>query len=176
MGCYGTSARPIPTGCGGTYPQTWGICLWRSETSRSFVAASFQPDRLQGLVPSERTSTGEILDDTRRLRRPRHAPDVHLRAGKPALRLPTAKPAPGAMDRRVERSSRFGSFHSVEDHRIVPIEPLPKPRWPGTMGVAPLRTTQRSRSLCGSRQAWLWWLCTIRIRVSPMIRKLVSAS
>ena len=49
MGCYGTSARPIPTGCGGTYPQTWGICLWRSEMSRSFVAASFQPDRCRVL-------------------------------------------------------------------------------------------------------------------------------
>jgi hypothetical protein len=131
---------------------------------------------VQGLVPLERTSTGEILDDTRRLRRPRHASGVHLRAGKPALRLPTAKPAPGAMDRRVERRPRFGSFHSVEDHRVVPIEPPPRPRWPRTAGVAPLRTTQRSRSSCGSRQAWLWWLCIIRVRVSPMIRRLVSAS
>jgi hypothetical protein len=75
---------------------------------------------VQGLITWERTSTGEILDDTRRLRRARHAPGVHLRAGKPALRLPTAKPAPGAMDGRVERRPRFGSFHSVEDHRAVP--------------------------------------------------------
>ncbi len=75
---------------------------------------------VQGLIPSERTSTGEILDDTRRLRRPRHAPGVHLRAAKPVLRLPTAKPAPGAMDGRVERRPRFGSFHSVEDHGVVP--------------------------------------------------------
>ena len=77
---------------------------------------------VQCLVPSERTSTGEILDDTCRLRQARNVPikaGVHCRAGKPALRLSTAKPAPGAMDRRVERSSRFGSFHSVEDHRIV---------------------------------------------------------
>jgi len=88
------------------------------------VCRRFVPTGLvRGLVPSERTSTGEILDDTRRLRRARHAPGVHLRAGKPALRLPTAKPAPGAMDGRVERSPRFGSFgsfHSVEDHGVVP--------------------------------------------------------
>jgi hypothetical protein len=75
---------------------------------------------VRGLATLERTSTGEILDDTRRLRRARHAPGVHLRAGEPALRLPTAKPAPGAMDGRVERRPRFGSFHSVKDHRAVP--------------------------------------------------------
>jgi hypothetical protein len=45
----GTSARPIPAGCGGTYPQTWGICLWRAKMIGSFVAASFQPDRCRVL-------------------------------------------------------------------------------------------------------------------------------
>jgi hypothetical protein len=89
---------------------------------RSFVAASFQPDRCRVLPRRNEpararswTIPAACDDHATRLE-----PGVHLRAGKPALRLPTAKPAPGAMDGRVERRPRFGSFHSVEDHGVVP--------------------------------------------------------
>jgi hypothetical protein len=89
---------------------------------RSFVAASFQPDRCR--VLPRRNEPARARSWTIPAACDEHAtrlePGVHLRAGKPALRLPTAKPAPGAMDRRVERRPRFGSFHSVEDHRVVP--------------------------------------------------------
>jgi len=64
---------------------------------RSFVAASFQPDRLRGHATSERTSTG---------------------GGQTGTSPPDGQT--GAMDGRVERKPRFGSFHSVEDHRVVP--------------------------------------------------------
>jgi hypothetical protein len=50
---------------------------------------------VQGLVPSERTSTGEILGDTRRLRRARNVPEA---------RCPFPRGQPGA--RRDERSGR----------------------------------------------------------------------
>jgi hypothetical protein len=114
IGCYGTPARPIPTRCGSTYPQTWGI-LSVEIRDQPVVCRRFVPTgSVQGLVPSERTSTGEILDDTCRLRQARNVPikpGVHFRAGKPAL---------GAMNGRVERRPRFGSFHSVGDHRVVP--------------------------------------------------------
>ena len=69
---------------------------------------------VHGLVPSERTSTGEILDDTCCQRQARNVPikpGIHFRAGTPAL---------GTMNGRVERRPRFGSFHSVGDHHVVP--------------------------------------------------------
>ena len=78
---------------------------------RSFVAASFQPDRCRVLPRRNEPARARSWRITRRLRRLRHSPDVHLRAGQPA---------PGAMDGWVERGPRFGSFHSVEDHRVVP--------------------------------------------------------
>jgi hypothetical protein len=80
---------------------------------RSFVAASFQPDRCR--VLSRQKEPARAICWTIPAACDKHAtclkPGVHFRAGKPA---------PDAMNGRVERRPRFGSLHFVEDHRVVP--------------------------------------------------------
>ena len=125
---------------------------------------------VQGLAMSERTSTGEILGDTRRLRRARNVPEA---------RRPFPRRQTGAW--RHERSGRAKTSLRefplrLRSPRCPPLEPPTKSYWSRAAGAASLPTTQRSRSSCGSRLAWLWWLCIIHVRVSPMIRRLESAS
>jgi hypothetical protein len=80
---------------------------------RSFVAASFQPDRCRILSSQKEPARARSWTIPT-------ACDEHATCLKPGVHFRAGKPAPRAMNGRVERRPRFGSFHSVEDHRVVP--------------------------------------------------------
>jgi hypothetical protein len=80
---------------------------------RSFVAASFQLNRCRVLSRQNEPARARSWAIPA-------ACDEHATCLKPGVHFRAGNPAPGAMNGRVERRPRFGSFHSVEDHRVVP--------------------------------------------------------